>query len=290
MKTVQQIEGTLADGNNSIIMFNPMKRNMYTNDGNLVEGHRLIGYDKDEQFNQLGIVGKNYKPFNNKEVYQAITDFFYKRFAPYCDYVKINDTIVNSLTIRDISFYHNKHNNIGFRIIIINSFDGSSSLKILFGAIDFFCLNGMVLGSYDNIIKRHSSTLDMDVIAPSIENSVNKHDNINILIDYWKDTSVEYIDVLDFNDREIPYMSKHKKEMFSHQLLHEFNNKGKNIWSVVSALSFQATHANRRSKYDNNIAKAIIGDQQTVSKIINSKPFMDTFKTKSINEILDIAA
>ena len=45
---------------------------------------------------------------------------------------------------------------IGNRIIALHGVDGSCSNQVFFGAIDFFCTNGMIRGQYDKIRRQNT--------------------------------------------------------------------------------------------------------------------------------------
>ncbi len=66
-----------------------------------------------------------------------------------------------------------KKSNIPVRAIIINGYDGSSSFKFYHGAIDFFCVNGMVTGSYDMIVRRHTSGLSVPRLTDRLRQSID---------------------------------------------------------------------------------------------------------------------
>ena len=45
---------------------------------------------------------------------------------------------------------------IGNRIISLHGIDGSCSNQVFFGAIDFFCTNGMITGDHDKVRKKNT--------------------------------------------------------------------------------------------------------------------------------------
>ena len=66
-----------------------------------------------------------------------------------------------------------ERSDIAFRAIAINGYDGSSSFKFYHGAIDFFCINGMVTGSYDMIVRRHTSGLSVPRLTDRLRQSID---------------------------------------------------------------------------------------------------------------------
>ena len=51
---------------------------------------------------------------------------------------------------------------IGNRIISLHGIDGSCSNQVFFGAIDFFCTNGMITGDHDKVRKKNTSNFSME--------------------------------------------------------------------------------------------------------------------------------
>jgi len=47
---------------------------------------------------------------------------------------------------------------IGQRVIALHGVDGSCSNQVFFGAIDFFCTNGMITGDYNKVRRKNTST------------------------------------------------------------------------------------------------------------------------------------
>ena len=48
------------------------------------------------------------------------------------------------------------------RIIALHGVDGTCSNTVLFGAIDFFCTNGMVRGEHDKVRRKNTSGFSLD--------------------------------------------------------------------------------------------------------------------------------
>jgi len=58
-----------------------------------------------------------------------------------------------------------------FRLLLWNSFDGSSPVRLAAGAIDGFCSNGMIFGSYDLFGKRHTKGFSQADLEKFVGNS-----------------------------------------------------------------------------------------------------------------------
>jgi hypothetical protein len=118
----------------------------------------------------LGVVGRNYKLLKNRELCEGIEDTFMDTLSKEeLHGVSRRDRVsyMGATSIRDYIFpsiaapIESRKSDIAFRAIVINGYDGTSSFKFYHGAIDFFCSNGMVTGSYDMIVKRHTSGLQV---------------------------------------------------------------------------------------------------------------------------------
>ena len=143
--------------------FEPIQSYLYTRTGDECPNHKALVHPNG---NVLGVVGRSYRVIPNSDLFenmnQAINSSMNQRAI---DTMEVLDSEVRDYakTYREIRFpeisrsieTREHKTDVGFRIVMENSFDGSGSVKILLGAIDFFCTNGMVHGQYDVFKKTH---------------------------------------------------------------------------------------------------------------------------------------
>ena len=69
----------------------------------------------------------------------------------------------------------------GYRIIALHGVDGTCGNLIYFGAIDFFCTNGMITGKYDSIKKKNTSRFSLDMFIKELkQNATSFYDNVGM--------------------------------------------------------------------------------------------------------------
>ena len=57
------------------------------------------------------------------------------------------------------------------RVIALHGIDGSCSNMVFFGAIDFFCTNGMIRGEHDKVRRKNTSNFSMDRFISDLRSS-----------------------------------------------------------------------------------------------------------------------
>lgn len=144
-----------------------------------------------------------------------------------------------------------KGDKVSFQFIIKNSYDGTNSLQIIFGAFRLVCSNGMVIGkellSYSQTHRGLESSLKTTVFTDKINTLISEFNNITIPI--------------------LQKMSRHKlnkptTELFTYKsikkskgrnrlpnyLLDEARikyekEKHKTVWNFYNSLTFAITHS-----------------------------------------------
>src|SRR6056300_1961310 len=76
------------------------------------------------------------------------------------------------------------------RVIALHGIDGSCSNMVFFGAIDFFCTNGMVTGDYDKIKRKNTSNFSLDKFIQELQSSVTDFYETADKFQRWANTSL----------------------------------------------------------------------------------------------------
>ena len=126
-----------------------------------------------------------------------------------------------------------------FRLLLWNSFDGSSPVKLAVGAIDGYCTNGMIFGSYDLFGKRHTKGFSQIELEEFVGNSFLMFQR-----------KIQELRLETFKQVELEQAEKFLTANFSGrratQLLEQFaiesQERGQTVWALRSALTYYASH------------------------------------------------
>jgi len=126
-----------------------------------------------------------------------------------------------------------------FRLLLWNSFDGSSPVRLAAGAIDGFCTNGMIFGSYDLFGKRHTKGFSQVELEKFVGNS------FVLFQDKITELRRETFAPIELTQAE-EFLKKNFSERRAAQLLERFaieaQERGATVWALRSALTYYASH------------------------------------------------
>lgn len=252
---------------------------------------------RDDTQEVLGYHKKDYSTVQNRDLFQHIEREMINNFDLLeLEHVTVHDHLSKGgkSAAREYRFpktesliTNNGHKtDIQLRAIGWNCFDGSAKCKIIFGDIDMFCMNGMVLGEKDIIAKKRNKNFnlnDFTSLEKSFENFKSKID----LYREWAQTRVNIADVEALFAKSFKNGKKKNDgtfsnlEMFLNQFKEECSVRGQNVWSVVSAMTTYSSHTDqwtldKRSK-DNEFG-VLYRRQKDVQKIMNSEAFRELAK------------
>jgi hypothetical protein len=163
-----------------------------------------------------------------------------------------------------------------FRLLLWNSFDGSSPVRLAAGAIDGFCSNGMIFGSYDLFGKRHTKGFSQADLEKFVGNS--------FLLFQEKITELRRET---FKPVELEQAEKFLKKNFSDrraaQLLERFaveaQERGATVWALRSALTFYASHNSSqfavRNTGQDSSAAVLYGRENEIASLFSSRDWRD---------------
>jgi len=163
------------------------------------------------------------------------------------------------------------------RIIALRAIDGSCSNKVHFGAIDFFCTNGIIHGEHDMVSKKNSSGFTIDGFIYHFDKAKSDFDAQTARLQHWADTSLGSFDVKDLLEKIIASESKAKK-MYS-LYSQESSVRGRNVFALYSAFTNYATYADERNGFNmrntglDTAAQTMYEREHEVSKWISTPTF-----------------
>jgi hypothetical protein len=237
----------------------------------------------------LGVVGNSFTCASHGDFYSGVWDTVTEELGA----TDIADATVkwgkarnNAWTMVDItlpsvtSFIRtDKHETeVAQRIIALHGIDGSCSNQVYFGAIDFFCTNGMIRGEYDKVRKKNSSNFTLDSFIYELTRAQRDFYTQAEQMQVWAETSTKYVDVSSLLESIIG--SKRKAEKMYSLYMHEASTRGHNKFALYSAFTNYASYADERNgfslKNTGNDTNAISmwGREQEVSQWVSNTNFL----------------
>ena len=160
----------------------------------------------------------------------------------------------------------------------LHGIDGSCSNQSYFGAIDFFCTNGMITGDYDKVRKKNTSNFTLEgFIYELVRARASFYDNAEKM-QVWANTSTKYVNVKSLLDDMIS--SKRKAEKMFALYSHEASVRGHNKFALYSAFTNYASYADERNGFNlkntgnDTQAVSMWGREQEVSKWVSDPKFI----------------
>ena len=277
----QQFETQMLIHNaDSKIMFDVQERSLWFYNNAQQRDHvpefKLLVHIKDEDETPITVVRSTYKLVKNEELFSAIEALF-------------PDDIVAEVEVRDAVAYNGKFcmreytfpsirkltpegRSLIFRVVVINGY-GDNAIQIHAGAIDMFCTNGCIIGSFMSKYARHTSGVSIknvtSIVTRAHEAFITYADTIKV----YASIRVEFEQVWD-------WLEKHFSLVKARALIEQFKAESKcraggmTLWALHCALTNYATYDNiitlRRTKADHK-AQTMFGRELEVMKVINDK-------------------
>jgi hypothetical protein len=166
---------------------------------------------------------------------------------------------------------------IGNRIISLHGIDGSCSNQVFFGAIDFFCTNGMITGDHDKVRKKNTSNFSMESFIYELNRARTDFYTQAQQMQVWAHTDLKYVDVSSLLDDMLG--SKRKSEKMYSLYMQEASTRGHNKFALYSAMTNYATYADERNGFNlkntgrDTQAISMWSREQEVSKWISDDRF-----------------
>jgi len=133
------------------------------------------------------------------------------------------------------------------RIIALHGVNGTCSNVTIFGAIDFFCLNGQIRGRHDKVLRKNTSNFSLDSFISELEKSQQDFTAQTEQMQRWANTSLAHVDVKSMLEKLMK--SERKAEKMNILYNQEVATRGRNLWSLYSAFTNYATYADERNGF-----------------------------------------
>ena len=238
----------------------------------------------------LGVVGTGFKCASHKKFFDGVQNIMVDNIpdAMIDSTVRWSTARNNAWAMMDIVMPNvftkvetEKHSTkIGRRVIALHGVDGSCSNQVFFGAIDFFCTNGMITGDYDKVRRKNTSNFCMDRFIQELnQSSVDFVGQVNELQEWanielptysmksWK----EYLSSIMKSDRKAEKMIPLARQ--------EIRKRGRNVFALYSAFTNYASYADERNGFNlrntgrDTSAQSMWARENEVTKWISTPEF-----------------
>lgn len=236
----------------------------------------------------LGVVGKDFKCADHRTFFTDIHNNTTENLgADQCDgmNIKFSTAHNNAWAMMDMTLPNVKATittpkhvtQVAQRIIALHGIDGTASNTVFFGAIDFFCTNGMVRGEHDKVRRKNSSGFSMSRFISSLSESKQDFYAQSARLQHWATKSLVTVNVK--NTLEEILKSDSKAEKMYSLYNQEVGVRGRNVFALYSAFTNYASYADERNGFSlrntglDTEAKTMLGREHEVSKWIESPAF-----------------
>ena len=253
-----------------------------------MEGKKyVINNDTDEV---LGIVGSKFNSVTHKEFYDKVWKTMSEQLgADAMEGVQVrwNTARNGAFAMLDATMPSTtkwittpKHQTeISQRVIALHGVDGLCSNQVFFGAIDFFCTNGMIRGEHDKVRRKNTTNFSMHTFIKELENANSDFYTQAEQLQTWANTPLEYNSVRDMLHSLMG--SEKKGDKMLGLYANEVMDRGHNAFALYSAFTNYASYADERNGFklrntgnDTN-AISMWGREQEVTKWVSSKQFKE---------------
>jgi len=206
----------------------------------------------------IGVVGDSFNCASHKDFFHGVQDTMIETLSDD-ELLDANVTWKrarqNAWALMDVQLPNTKarittdrhETTVSQRIIALHGIDGSCSNMVFFGAIDFFCTNGMIRGEHDKVRRKNTSNFSMDRFISDLRNSRQDFYKQTEQLQRWAETSLATVDVKAFLEK-LMKSDRAAEKMF---ILYnqEVSTRGRNKFALYSAFTNYATYADERNGF-----------------------------------------
>ena len=238
----------------------------------------------------IGVVGDTFNCASHTEFFEGVHDTVTENLGEaQCEdmNMKWRSARQNAWAMLDMTLPNvtarietDKHSTtIAQRIIALHGIDGSCSNQTFFGAIDFFCTNGMIRGEHDKVRRKNTANFTMDRFIRDLRESTQSFYAQSERLQGWANKPLYRGDVKAMLDTLL------KSDRMAEKMFGLYNQeasvRGQNVWALYSAFTNYASYADERNGFNlRNTGKdtgavSMFQRENKVSQWIESKPFKE---------------
>jgi len=236
----------------------------------------------------LGVVGNDFTTETHTKFFNKVQDTMMEKLSPY----EVQGAVVNWKSARnnawasmDITLPNvttkivtDRHETtVAQRIIGLRAVDGSCSNQVFFGAIDFFCTNGMIRGDHDKVRRKNTSGFSVERFITQLRKSNEDFQMQTRRLQKWANQSLATVDVRAFLEK-LMKSDRAADKMFT-LYNQEVATRGRNVFALYSAFTNYATYADERNGFTmrntghDTAAVTMFNRENKVGQWIDSEPF-----------------
>lgn len=264
-----------------------------------VPGHKAIIREQGGQPVCLGMVQDGYTILKNKDLFDAVEKGLTTALAPadfkgamirertsfdgaYCARTYVFNELAAEVKYPDgVRKTHGfgSGTKLGFQLTIVNGFGGRHSVMLKGGSIDFFCMNGMVLGTeYHRVWKKHTKSLTLAPFDDYAAIAVSKfYENVE-MVQQWANTVVTDEAAVEFFEK---VASPKLAQTLTQQWDVERATRGNTAFAVASVLTHYASHpedfgvrGSGGNPSNDNVGAALSARDEQVGKWLAGEHFL----------------
>ena len=238
----------------------------------------------------IGVVGDTFNCASHTEFFEGVHDTVTENLGKaQCEgmNMKWRSARQNAWAMLDMTLPNvtalietDKHSTtIAQRIIALHGVDGSCSNQTFFGAIDFFCTNGMIRGEHDKVRRKNTANFTMARFIRDLRESTQSFYAQSERLQGWANKPLYIGNVKAMLDTLL------KSDRMAEKMLGLYNQeasvRGQNVWALYSAFTNYASYADERNGFNlRNTGKdtgavSMFQRESKVSQWIESKPFKE---------------
>jgi len=207
----------------------------------------------------IGVVGNTFNCANHTDFFEGVHNTVTENLGEeQTDSMNIKWRIAkqNAWAMMDMTLpnvtariANDKHSTtIAQRIIALHGVDGSCSNQTYFGAIDFFCTNGMIRGEHDKIRRKNTANFSMDRFIRDLRESTQSFYAQSERLQAWANKPLYVGDVKAMLEALL------KSDRASEKMFGLYNQeasvRGENVWALYSAFTNYASYADERNGFN----------------------------------------
>ena len=238
----------------------------------------------------IGVVGDTFNCASHTEFFEGVHDTVTENLGEaQCEDMNMkwrtarqNAWAMLDMTLPNVTarIETDKHSTtIAQRIIALHGIDGSCSNQTFFGAIDFFCTNGMIRGEHDKVRRKNTANFTMDRFIRDLRESTQSFYAQSERLQGWANKPLYRGDVKAMLDTLL------KSDRMAEKMFGLYNQeasvRGQNVWALYSAFTNYASYTDERNGFSlRNTGKdtgavSMFQRESKVSQWIESKPFKE---------------
>lgn len=246
-QTAPNVFGDLPSEIDFDIEFVPLER--------LPEQKYVVRTDTDEA---IGVVGSNFNAASHRDFFRDIQKMMVENIDP----ADLQDIDVHykvsrggAWALMDVRFNQVKipittskrQVELGMRGVFWHGVDGSCSNNGVFGAIDFFCTNGLISGEYERVKRKNSRHFQLASFVEEVRESKDQFHEASLSWQRMANTPLTFDQGKDLLETLIP--AERKAERMVNLFGEEVASRGENLFSLHAAFTNYASYADERNGF-----------------------------------------